>query len=319
MAKRVNESLDFNSGAAKIINLPAPASAGDAATKAYVDALPSGLKFIEQPVRAASLVNVTVASPGATIDGVAPTSGVDRILLVGQTTANQNGTYIWNGAASPMTRTTDVFITGSVVFSTGDGTANGNIGFILTTDAPITLGTTSLTFVPGFRVISAGTGLQQSGNVMSLISPVTVANGGTGASSAPAALTNLGGIGAVGGSGLSLAAGIVSLAVPVTIANGGTNAITAAAALTSLGAVRNFEADFGNASLSTFTFTPTTIAKYPHVQVVNNSTGAIEDAQVTITPGSPTGGVYTPSIVVTSETWASAPPALNAYHVTILG
>jgi len=57
-------------------------------------------------VRAASTANITVASPGATIDGVTMAVN-DRVLLKDQTTTTQNGIYVWNGAAVPMTRAID--------------------------------------------------------------------------------------------------------------------------------------------------------------------------------------------------------------------
>lgn len=275
MSKKVNETLDFGSGSAKIVNLPAPTSAGDAVNKAYVDSLPSALTFIEKPARVASTGNVNIASPGSSIDSVALAAG-DRVLLWQQTTPSQNGTYIWNGAATPMTRSTDTFVTGSVVFSTADGATNGTIGFILTTDDPV-VGTTALTFIAAFRVITPGTGLTQTGNV-------------------------------------------VSLTVPVAVALGGTNATTTAGALAALGAARATDFDIGDGAASSFTLsTAKSVAKYPVVQVVNNSTGQVEDAGVTITPGAATGGVYTPSIVVTSEAWAASPPGVNAYHVTVVG
>lgn len=280
MSKRVNETLDFGSSSAKIINLPTPVSGGDAANKAYVDAIPAALKFIEAPVRAATTGNINLSAPGATIDGVALTSGDvrdGRFLAWQQSTPSQNGTYIWNGAATPATRTGDVFQSGSVVFSNEEGATLGQIGFILSTPNPIVLGTTALTFVPGFRVISVGTGLSQSGNVISLTSPVAIALGGT-------------------------------------------NATTAAGALAALGAAIPNSAQFGNGVLTSFTFAAfKSITPYPIVKVYNASSGAEEDASVTITPGSPSGGVYTPSIVVTAEDWVTTPPSTNAYYITVVG
>lgn len=275
MSKRINESHDFGGGPAKIINLPAPTSGGDAATKAYVDALPAGLKFIEDAVRVATTGNINLAAPGATIDGATMALG-DRFLAWLQTDATAKGTYIWNGAAAAATRTTDVFESGSVVFTGNDGAA-GPIGYILTTDNPIVLGTTSLTFVAAFRVISAGTGLTQTGNV-------------------------------------------IALTAPVSIALGGTNATTATAALAALGAAIPNEATFGDGTATTFTFGSfKSIKKYPHVKVYLVSTGAEEDCAVTITPGAQSGGVYTPTIVLSSENWAATPPASNTYYVTVVG
>ncbi len=50
--------------------------------------------------------NVTISAPGATLDGFAMSAG-QRVLLVSQTTSSQNGLWIWNGAASAMTRPAD--------------------------------------------------------------------------------------------------------------------------------------------------------------------------------------------------------------------
>lgn len=108
MARPVRVNLDLES-TAKIVNVPTPSAAGDAASKQYVDdstaALAAGIAW-KDSVRAASVANVTVASPGASLDGVTLTSG-DRILLKDQSTASQNGIYTWNGAATPATRVAD--------------------------------------------------------------------------------------------------------------------------------------------------------------------------------------------------------------------
>jgi hypothetical protein len=54
----------------------------------------------------AATTNVTIATPGATVDGVSM-SADDRVLLAGQSTSSQNGLWVWNGAATPMTRPSD--------------------------------------------------------------------------------------------------------------------------------------------------------------------------------------------------------------------
>lgn len=122
------------------------------ATTAYVDAAAAAAAAgldVKQSVRLGSTANVTISSPGATIDGVTVTNG-DRILLKNQTTGSQNGIYIFNGAASAMTRASDAdssieVTSGMFVFIT-EGTAGANKGYVLTTPDPITLGTTSLAF-----------------------------------------------------------------------------------------------------------------------------------------------------------------------------
>lgn len=104
MTTSVLTTLDFG-GVGKITGLPEPTAAQDAATKSYVDSAVEGLAW-KDGVRVASAANINLASPGSTIDGVA-LSANDRVLVKDQTTANQNGIYIWNGAATPMTRSLD--------------------------------------------------------------------------------------------------------------------------------------------------------------------------------------------------------------------
>jgi hypothetical protein len=65
-----------------------------------------GATWARLSVRVAAQTNLTLSSPGANIDGIAPVAG-DRVLAKAQTITAQNGLYIWNGAASPMTRAPD--------------------------------------------------------------------------------------------------------------------------------------------------------------------------------------------------------------------
>lgn len=235
-----------------VTNLAAPSAGSDAATKAYVDNVAVGLDF-KASARAGATSNVTIASPGATIDGVTLVAG-DRVLLGGQSTASQNGLYVWNGAATPMTRTTDADsnaeVTSGMYVWVSEGTANGGKSYVLTTPDPIILGTTPLTFVlfsgGGAPVSSvdgrtgavtladlyvqntvnpaAPTG-QQVGDfwydsdedpVVGTTLPLTIGNGGTGATNATTARTNLG------------------ISLPLGLADGGTGGTTAATARSSL-------------------------------------------------------------------------------------
>lgn len=104
MPKKIFTDFDFQS-VSKVVNLPSPSSAGDAAPKSYVDSLVEGLAW-KDACRVATQSNLNLTSPGASIDGVAMASQ-DRVLVRAQSTASQNGIYIWNGAAVAMTRALD--------------------------------------------------------------------------------------------------------------------------------------------------------------------------------------------------------------------
>lgn len=104
MAKQIFTSLNFNGGATAT-GLPAPTDAADAANKAYVDASLEGLAW-KDDVRVATQADTNLASPGATLDGIAMVVG-DRVLVKTQTAAAENGIYVWNGAASAMGRAPD--------------------------------------------------------------------------------------------------------------------------------------------------------------------------------------------------------------------
>lgn len=114
--------------------------------------------------RVASTANVTIASPGATIDGVTMAAG-DKFFAAKQTTASEGGLWQWNGAAVPATRppewlTGSIQASGTVVQIGGEGTANANGQWKLTS-AACTVGTSSPAFYPrivkGSTVLVAGT------------------------------------------------------------------------------------------------------------------------------------------------------------------
>lgn len=104
MAKKIFTDLDFQS-VSKAINLPTPSASGDAASKSYVDSLVEGLAW-KDSCRVATQSNLNLASPGATIDGISMASQ-DRVLVRSQSTASENGIYVWNGASTAMTRSLD--------------------------------------------------------------------------------------------------------------------------------------------------------------------------------------------------------------------
>ncbi len=171
-------NFDLNSN--KITNLANGVDSGDAVNKGQLDAAVSlattGLSF-KAPVRAATTANITLSNT-QTIDGVSLIAG-DRVLVKDQTTGSQNGIYVVVDGGS-WTRALDANASGEVPSGTfvlvTEGTTNADSGFVLSTDDPIDLGTTSLSFVK-FTTLTdlvAGAGLTKTGATIDVVS----ANGG---------------------------------------------------------------------------------------------------------------------------------------------
>jgi hypothetical protein len=102
-------------------------------------------------VRAATTANITLSGSQA-VDGVTLTNGVDRVLVTAQTTASQNGIYLYNSGgawtrASDMATSQDT-LPGSRVHIY-DGNTWANTEWTLTTQGSLSLGSTSLQFTPG--------------------------------------------------------------------------------------------------------------------------------------------------------------------------
>lgn len=102
--QKVNVDLDMLN-VSRINNLPDATLPQQPATKAQLDAVQEGTSWKDE-VRVRTASNVNLASPGASLDGVAMSAG-DRFLAAAQSTASQNGIYVWNGAAVPATRAPD--------------------------------------------------------------------------------------------------------------------------------------------------------------------------------------------------------------------
>lgn len=113
----------------------------------------------KQSVRVAASTNI-VLNGAQQIDGVAVIAG-DRVLLTNQTLAKDNG--LWIVANGDWVRATDANtsakVTPGLTVMVEEGAANGDSLWHLTTNAPITLGTTALTFkmLAGRTGIAAGT------------------------------------------------------------------------------------------------------------------------------------------------------------------
>jgi len=208
-------NVDINSN--KLTNVTDPTSAQDAATKAYVDAVKTGLD-VKDSVKVATTANITLSGT-QTIDGVA-VSADERVLVKDQSTGSENGIYDCKAGAWARSSDFDAdseVTSGAFVF-VEQGTASADAGYVLTTDGTITVGSTALSFTQfsGAGQITAGDGLQKSGNSLSadlkangglviesaeialkldassITGTLAIGDGGTGATSASAARTALG-------------------------------------------------------------------------------------------------------------------------------
>ena len=168
---KVTNTFDANGFA--VINLKDPVAAQDAVTKAYADALAQGYKW-KEPVRAATTANITL-SGAQTIDGVAVVAG-DRVLVKAQSTGSQNGVYV--AASGSWTRATDFDASSEVVGAScfvSEGSTLGNTVWVMTTDAPVTVATTTMSFIQTNAGTSytAGTGVTIGGGIIAIDTAVT--------------------------------------------------------------------------------------------------------------------------------------------------
>ena len=175
----LSASLDANSN--KVINLATPTSSTDAANKAYVDSVSQGLD-VKQSVRVSTTANIDLSTDleaSDVIDGVTLVAG-NRVLVKHQTSGADNGLYVVQSSGAAV-RADDANVSSEVTagFFTfvEEGTLYGNTGWVLTTDNPITLGSTALTFTQfsGTGTFTAGSGLTLNGTEFSV--DVTPASG----------------------------------------------------------------------------------------------------------------------------------------------
>lgn len=155
-------------GGFKLTNVGTPTVGTDAANKDYIDNAIAGLAW-KDSARCATTAN-TALTGLLTIDGITLVA-LDRILVKNQTAPAENGIY--TAASGAWTRATDSD-TGAEVVSSAvfieEGTTQSNTMWTMTTDAPIVLGTTALTWVQFAATLSlvAGAGLLDTGGTWSV-------------------------------------------------------------------------------------------------------------------------------------------------------
>lgn len=173
---KVSNGLDLQGQ--RITNLGDPSANTDAVNKQYLDNVVRGLAW-KPEVRAASTANITLATPGTTMDGVTLAAN-DRVLLKNQTAPAENGIYVWTASGSALTRALDADswteLAGSTVTVT-EGTVNADTVYVCTANEGGTLGTTAVTWAQvgsGGATYTAGTGISIASNVISIDTAVGV-------------------------------------------------------------------------------------------------------------------------------------------------
>jgi hypothetical protein len=281
----------------KITALADPTVSTDAANKNYVDNTAQGLDA-KASVRAATTATITL-SGAQTVDGVALIVG-DRCLVKDGASGPVNGIYVV--AAGAWTRATDMDTWAEVPSAyvwVEQGTVNGDTGWICTSDAGGTIGTTSIdwTQFSGAAMISGGAGLTKTGNTLDVgqgagitvnVNDVQVATGG---------VTN------------AMLAGSIDATTKLTgavpVANGGTGQTTAKAAReTGLVSVGYYSSATHGAS-ATITITQAThglrASRGIHVQVQDEATGAVEFPDMVVAASGDVTVTYGASVSANSK------------------
>jgi hypothetical protein len=214
-----NGSGTVDVASSKITGLAAPTLSTDAVTKAYVDTLVAAGVHFHSPVRVETNANRNAtynngtAGVGATLTNAGTQAALvldgvtlnvnDRVMVRSQTNQTENGVYTVTNVGSGstnwvLTRSTDTdgysidspngLSEGSTFFVQEGNVGAGNT-YTCNTTGTIVFGTTNITFVQvsSAQVYSAGTGLSLTGTQFA-VSLVPVANGGTGQTTANAAL-----------------------------------------------------------------------------------------------------------------------------------
>jgi hypothetical protein len=176
----------YADGLASNYDAAGSAAAAQAAAESYADGLVQGLN-VKDSVRVASVANVADLEDVTAVDGVTLADG-DRVILKDQTTVPQNGIYVFDLATTTLTRAED-----QATPEKGDYALVTNGTYAATGWLVTTTGTGVFwTQFSAANEYTAGTNIAIAGNAISFSGTLPIANGGTGATTAAGAKTELG-------------------------------------------------------------------------------------------------------------------------------
>ena len=168
---KLTNTIDANSNT--IINLPDATTPQEPVTLAQLNSAVQGWSW-KAPVRAASTANLTLTGL-QTVDGVSLATN-DRVLVKNQTNATENGIY--TVASGSWSRASDMDSALEFLLATcfvSEGGSAGNTSWTMTTDGPITVGSTAIVWVQtgGGPNYTAGNGITISSGVIAVDPTVT--------------------------------------------------------------------------------------------------------------------------------------------------